>query len=137
MPVDFLDGLVDYLRHDAGVYALTGSRVYPAELPASEASTMPRYAIVLVPAGGMSEASNVPLQSPRVDLFCYAATPKQARMLYYESARALKALARDVHALTLLHTAVQSAGPLVGRTPETWPMCWASWIIKASTEDAS
>jgi hypothetical protein len=134
---DFLDGLTDYLRQDPGVYALAANRIYPAELPAAEAKDMPRYAIVLIPAGGMSEASDVPLQSPRVDVFCYAATPKQARMLYYESARALRVLARDVHALTLLHSAVQSAGPLVGRTPETWPMCWASWIINASTEDAS
>jgi hypothetical protein len=134
---DFLDGLVDYLRAGAGVYELAAGRIYPAELPAADAKLMPRYAVVLIPAGGMSEASDVPLQSPRVDVFCYGASPKQARMLYYESARALKALARDVHALTLLHSAVQSAGPLVGRTPEGWPMCWASWIIKASTEDAS
>jgi hypothetical protein len=134
---DFLDGLVDYLKQDVTLHELAAGRIYPAELPATEAALMPRYAIVLVPAGGTAEASNVALQSPRVDVFCYGATPKQARMLYYEATRALKALARDVHALTLLHTAVQSAGPLVGRTPEGWPMCWASWIINASTEDAS
>ena len=137
MTVDFLDALTAYLRADSGIAALAGARVYPAELPATEAASMPRYAVTIVPSGGGGEASDLAYQTPRVDVFCYAATPKQARMLYFEVARALQGLRRNVHALTLLHTATPSAGPLMGRTPEAWPMAWGSWQIRAGTGDAS
>jgi hypothetical protein len=98
---------------------------------------MPRYAVVLVPSGGDAEAIQVRLNAPSVDVFCYGATPKQARMLALTVARSLQDLLRFNYASTLLHSAVQGGGPWQGRTPEAWPMAWSSWIIRAGTEDAS
>ena len=137
MSVDFLDALTAYLAHDAGVAALAGARVFPAELPAAEAASMPRGTIVLIPTGGLYAANNVPLQAPRVDVTCYGATPQQARLLSYAAQAALVSLARDAYAQCLLHSAVQGGGPLAGRTPEGWPYLWSSWIVRAGVEPVS
>jgi hypothetical protein len=134
MIADPFDALADYLRHDAGVTALAGQRVWPRELPADEAANMPRAAIVLVPQGGLWGHDTVSLQAPRCDVTCYAETPKAAYALYGAAFEALRALARKTHAGALLNSAVQGGGPIQGRDPDTrWPFVWSSWIISAST----
>jgi hypothetical protein len=131
---DPFDALADYLRHDAAVYELAAQRVFPRELPATEAASMPRAAIVLTPAGGLSGHDTVSLQAPRCDVTCYGETPKAAYTLYLTAFAALRALSRKTHANALLNSAVQGGGPLSGRDPDThWPFVWSSWVVSAST----
>lgn len=137
MSVDFADSLVAYLRAAPGVTALAGVRVYPAELPTTEAVSMPRYAVVVVPLGGGGPASDVHALTPKIDITCYGATPKQARMLWLAVNAALRDLRRAVWAGCLLHSAVILAGPLQMRNPEThWPLAWGSWQMTVSTDEA-
>jgi hypothetical protein len=136
--IDFADSLVGFLRADGAVNALASTRVYAAELPVSEAATMPRYAVVVEPLGGSGPASQTPTWSPRLDITCYGATPKQARMLWFALAQALQDLRRAVYAGCLLHSAIPLMGPLQTRHPEThWPLVWGSWQMIVSTEAAS
>ena len=131
---DPFDALTDYLRSNSDVAALASARIWPRELPASEAMSMPRGAIVLVPAGGLGGFDTVSLMSPRVDLTCYAASPKQAFMLYLAAFEALRALSRKTHAHALLSSAIQGGGPIQSRDPDTkWPFVWSSWTLFAST----
>lgn len=135
--VDWMDGLQDYLVHRAALAGLVGTRVYPDELPATDAASMPQRAIVLRATTGSRPASNAAVLDPRVDVTCYGATLKEARSLWLTVAEELQALARGVHARCLLHGAVLLAGPIGTRDPEThWPLYWGSWQVTAGTEEA-
>jgi hypothetical protein len=131
---DSCDALCDYLSRDINVVALVGSRFYPGELPKSEAGSMPRAAIVVRWSGGPGERNG--LHTPRVDVDCYGATPKEARLVYLAVFAALRSLSRQVHAMMLLHSAVQSSGPIPTRAAEVadWPMVWSSWNVTAGDE---
>lgn len=131
---DVYDALTDYLRQCHDVTDLASVRIFPRELPASEAVSMPRAAIVLVPSGGLGGNDTVSLMSPRVDITAYAATPKQAFLLYLAAFEALRALSRKTHAHALLSSAIQGGGPLQMRDADTaWPFVWSSWTLFAST----
>ena len=94
MTVDFADALVGYLRDVPDVAALAGANVFPAELPGDLAASMPGYAVVVNPLGGSRMASGAGARDPRVDVTCYGATPKQARMLWLAVEAALQELRR-------------------------------------------
>jgi hypothetical protein len=133
--VDWLDGLVGYLRAHPDVAPLAGARIYPAELPADEAVDMPRYAVVMEPMGGKGPASAARDLRPRVDITCYGATPKQSRMLWLAVADALQELNRATFANSLLHNALLLAGPIQTRHPEThWPLTWGSWQVTVGAD---
>lgn len=137
MTVDFADALVGYLRAAPGVNALASTRVYAAELPTVEAGDMARYAVVIVPTGGSGPASNIRELHPKVDVTCYGATPKLARMMWLTVAQALQDLSRALYAGCLLHSAIPLAGPIQTRNPEThWPLVWGSWMVLVSTDEA-
>lgn len=129
--------LVAYLRADTALYALVGARVYGAELPASEASHMPRAAVVVRDAGGMGARSEAPVWTPRVDVWCYGATPLEAKAVHLAVHAALRVLHRQVHAGALLHAASPGSGPHADRDPDTrWPLVWSSWTVIAGEEPA-
>ncbi|HSV29705.1 MAG TPA: DUF3168 domain-containing protein [Candidatus Omnitrophota bacterium] len=134
---DVVLAAVTYLQADAGVAALAGARVFGAEVPALEAKSMPRQALVVRYAGGMGPRDDVPIQAPRLDVWAYGATPGEASALYLAAHGALRALARAVHAGALLHSAIQGGGPISGRDPDTrWPFVWGSWVITAGEDPA-
>ncbi len=137
MMVDFLDALQNYLVHWPAVAELVSTRVYPDELPATEAVSMPRPALVLRATTGSRPRSEAAVLDPRVDVLCYGATLKEARALWLTVAEALQALRRGVHARCLLHGSALLAGPIGTREPEThWPVYWGSWQLTAGTEEA-
>lgn len=134
---DVIPAVIAYLKADSGVAALAGARVFGAEVPAREAQSMPRQALVVRYAGGMGVRDDVPIQTPRLDVWAYGATPGEASALYLAAHGALRTLARAVHAGALLHSAIQGGGPISGRDPDThWPFVWGSWVITAGEEPA-
>lgn len=127
-----LTALRTHLLSDAGVLALASTRIYAGELPKSEADNMPRSAMVATLAGGSGPASAVPIMYVTVDVSCYGATGLQATTLYLAMRAALRTLQRELFADSLLHSAVEIAGPLELRDPDThWPFTWSSWRIIA------
>jgi hypothetical protein len=128
-----LTALKSHLLYDGGVSDLVGSRVFAGELPKNEADNMPRYTVVATLAGGGGPASDVPLMYVTVDVTCYGATGLQATTLYLAARQALRTLRRTTLSESLLHSAVELAGPLELRDPDThWPFTWSSWRIIAS-----
>jgi hypothetical protein len=122
-----------YLLYDPAVSALALERVYAGELPKAEADNMPRYAVVATLAGGSGPASDAPIMQVTVDIACYGATVMQATGLYLAVRAALRTLRRATDdGEALLHSAVEIAGPMELRDPETkWPLTWSSWRILA------
>lgn len=128
-----LAGVVSYLVGVSAVYTATGGRVFGAELPRAQAPTMPQAAVVVTLAGGGGPASDAPELRVTCDVTCYGATPYLALELYLTVRAGLRALARDTWASTLLHSAVEVAGPMQLRDPEMrWPFVWSSWRVFAS-----
>jgi len=128
-----LTAVRSHLLNDADVLTLAGVRVYAGELPKTEASAMPRQAVVVTLAGGAGPASDVPIMQIVIDVTCYGATGLQATSLYLATRAALRTLRRDLAADSLLHSAVELSGPMELRDPDTdWPLTWSSWRVIAS-----
>jgi len=128
-----LAGLVAYLVGDTNVYTATAGRVYGGELPKSQAGEMPRATVLCALSGGGGPASDAPELRVTCDVSCYGATPYAALELYLTVRAALRTLARDTGASALLHSAVETAGPLELREPDVrWPVVWSSWRVIAS-----
>lgn len=130
---DPVAAVVAALKADADVADLAGGRVFGGELPAREAKSMPRAAVVLKPAGGgLLGAATADYGDQRLDVDCYAATPLSAWELYLAVYTALKALRRSVHAETLVHWAKPSTKGTLARDPDTdWPITVSSWQVLA------
>lgn len=149
--VDDLAALVAYLRTDAQIIALCGTRVFADELPSEEAALMPRAAIVVNDAGlgsgggalGMLNASNIPVNQTTKDLRCYGATFEEARKVWGVAAGALKELGqvggRRVITLAdpgstrvMLYSATPGA-PATTREPEVdWPLTFGTFNLMAA-----
>jgi hypothetical protein len=129
---DHIEALVAFLKLDADVASVAASRVFGAELPESETSFMPRSAVVLLPAGGLTAIGDGVQRygDVRVDVRAYGTTPKLANDVWRAVHPALKDLLREVHAETLLHWAKPSGGPISLRDPDThWPFVLSSWQV--------
>lgn len=133
--VDVIPALISFLKADAAVAALVGTRVFGAEVPAGETASQPRKAIILRQGGGTSEDSYLPLGIPRIDLHAHGETPYEARRVRRAAHTALKALQREVitgvtDGDVLLHHLNASGGPVDLRFPETdWPVVIESWDV--------
>ncbi len=133
-----LAGVVAFLVGTPEVYNATGGRVFGSELPKNQAGAMPQAAVVVRAAGGGGPASDVPYLALTVDATCYGATPYAALELYLVVKAALRDLRRDTMASALLHSAVEVAGPLDLRDPDThWPFCWSSWRVLAGEKEST
>lgn len=141
MSADPIAALIAVLQADAGVAALAGTRVFGDELPADEAGSMPRKAVVLKPSGGPSLAAGSYLEhdSQRVDAVSYGETPYEAQRLRAAVAAALKPLKRVVAASVLLHWVEPAGGFTTGRDPDAaWPSAFQSFqVFYAETEIAA
>lgn len=126
-----------YLLADAGVSAIASTRVFAAELPSTEASNMPRAAVVVTAAGGgqasLGARSHVPVGSIRMDVRCYGETPAAASALHYAVLSALKAIGRTFVDATLLHSCVVEGGPFNLREPDVdWPLVLSTYSLLAA-----
>ena len=132
MSADPIAALVAFLKADAGVIALAGTRVFGLELPATEAAPMPRKAVVLQASGGPSLAAGSYLEhdTQRVDAFSYGETPFEAQRLRRAVFDALKPLRRVVVTSTLLHWVEPAGGFATQRDPDAdWPRAFQSFQV--------
>lgn len=85
-------GIVQFLRLDAVVSALTGGRIVRPALEEGEDKLMPRSAIVVRKAGGgaMFGRGNLQVIDSRIDCICYGSTRLEADSVAGEVERALK-----------------------------------------------
>ncbi len=130
MSADVIDGLITFLKADAPLTALVGTRVFGLELPAAEAGEMPRTAVVVQPSGGstLTEGTYAPLTAQRVDVFSYGETPFEAERVRRAVFDALKALRRAVNASVLIHWCDPAGGFANLRDPDTtWPINFQSF----------
>lgn len=146
--IDELAAVVKFLRQDAGVAALVGTRVFADELPASLAASMPIKAIVVNDAGfgsgggalGMSNNSYMPWANTTKDMRCYGETYAEARKVWNAAAGALKDLGlsgREVIDIgggirVMLYSATPAA-PATMREPEVdWPLTFGTFNLEAA-----
>ena len=130
MPIpDPLAAVRAYLLADALVNSLTGGRVYGAELPASDAGSMPQRSAVIQYSGGTAigpgARSYVRVGLYRIDVKAYGATPFEAAEVHFACHDRLKnQLKRSVElGDTLLHNAVVAGGPINLRNGDLdWPL---------------
>ncbi len=135
---DLVSSLVALLLADATIAAQAGTRVFGGELPASEASSMPRKALVIQPSGGSSltGASFIQADTERVDLFAYGATPKEAGDLADLAGLVLRNARRKVWAGLLIHWVKPAGGSSSGRDPAlTWPRAFRSFQAFRSLQE--
>lgn len=132
---DPVGALRAFLAADAGVAAITGTRVFGGELPAAESAAMPRAAVVVRPSGG-AQAIGGEWQTygdARYDFRLYGATPREAYALWRVVHPALKHMKRAVVDSTMLHWARPAGGPLALRDPGTeWPFTLCTFQVLAS-----
>lgn len=133
---DPIGALVAVLKADADVAALVGTRVFGSDLPGDESDSMPRAAVVIKPAGGgLLDPGYQRWNDSRVDLICYAETPKLGADLYRTAHPVLKQLSRSEWAGCLLHWARPAGGPITMRDIDTdWPFTFSSWQVLASEQ---
>jgi len=133
---DPIAGVVAFLEADSAVTALVSTRVFGGELPAAEAESMPRAAIVVTPAGGgLIGRAYQSYGDTRVALTCYGANRRDSYQVYLAAAAALKQLRHAEHGDCLLMWARASAGGSTTTDPDTdWPVTLASWQVLASEQ---
>ena len=124
---DMIGALVALLKADTGVAALVDVRVFGLELPAAQASDMPRKGVILRPSGGVSALGGyVEATAERVDAVSWGETPYEANRVSLAVRAALMRARRQVIAVddtgVLIHSAEEAGGRLSIRDAETnWP----------------
>lgn len=137
---NIIEALVAVLGADPSVAALAGARVFGVELPQAEAASMPRAAVVVQPAGGVSFArgSYIEHDTQRIDLFAYGATPFEANTLRATCRRVLKAVRRQVVGGVLIHWAEPAGGFSAGRDADAdWPRAFQPFQIFHALKEVS
>lgn len=139
MAQDVLKAAISLLKADAAVAALVSARVFGEELPTSEASSMPRKAVVVrrgagtAGLGGYLEVERAPL-----DVFCWGETPLESEKVRQAVHEALKQARRQVRDGVLLHGFEPNGGPAALRDPDTqWPYTLSTWSFLASEAAAT
>ena len=135
---DPIVALTAFLRADAALVALLGTRVFGAELPEHEVASMPQRCVVLRRAGGggLHTGGYMRLGDFRLDVTCYGETPYQAAQVNLAVQDALKNMRRNVQGAALLHWATPSGGGIALRDPDAeWPLVFSSWQVLASEQE--
>lgn len=135
---DIVTAIVDLLKADAGVANLCGGRVFGGELPAAEAASMPRSAVVVQPSGGpaFQPGGRLKAEAQRLDLVAYAATPMEAASLRDALRKALVMTVRRLVSDVLVHWVRSAGGYLAGRDRDgQWPYAFQSFQALYSTEE--
>lgn len=135
---DIITAIVDVLKADAGVAAISGAHGYGDELPEAIIPDMPRPAFVVRPSGGapFQPRSTVVLTAQRIDLVCYGATPYEADRLRRAAAPVLIGLKRRLVGSVLIHWAQSAGGYLTGRDRDgKWPYAFQSFQTLFASEE--
>jgi hypothetical protein len=130
--------LIAYLRSNAALTVLIGTRVFGAELPENQVAFMPQRSVVLRRAGGglLMGEGYMRLGDFRLDVTCYGETPYQASQVNLALYEALKQMRRNVQGSALLHWANPSGGGIALRDPDAeWPLVFSSWQVLASEQE--
>lgn len=135
-----LVAVMTFLKADAGVSALVGTRVYGIEVPESELknwATQARHTVVVLPDGqpsfGPGVDDNLQLQTNFFDFRSYGATMFEAMTLQLAVREALKNLDRSIQSQTLIHSAKPLGGPSPLRDADRdWPFMLESFTVLAS-----
>lgn len=137
---DLIAGLRAILLADASIEATTDGRVFGGELPDDEAASMPRAAIVLAEAGGtaLMADSYVEVETQRVDLFAFGATPAEANALARAAALILRRVRRGIYAGVVIHWVKPGGGALQARERDLeWPFAFQSFQVLHALEAVS
>lgn len=126
---DVLDALIVYLKADAGVAALVGTKVYGIEIAPNRAEDMPEKTITVRPEGGNPRPGTVPIAQPRYDFWSTAETYLEAVEVDRAVFDALVALRRETTDTVLLHCALPAHGHRATREPTTG---WRA-VVRAAT----
>lgn len=137
---DIVTAIVEVLKANAGVAALVGEHVYGGELPADVAKVMPRSVIVVQPSGGVpfAPASTARVESQRLDLISYGATPLEASRLRSIANRVVLDTRRRVVASVLIHWVQWAGGYLAGRDRDGgWPYAFQSYQTLFASDEVA
>jgi len=135
---DILTALVARIKADPTVNVLSAGRVYEAELPRSESGSMARKAAVVSLAGGYETNMNLPISSPRMEVWSYGEDYYQASTLDRAIYDVLKSLNRVVSEGVLLHSVGISSGPTQYRDPVNgWPAMIRYITVLADDRDVT
>lgn len=134
---DPVTALCAYLRSDAELTVLVGTKVFGAELPENQNAAMPQRCVVLRRAGGgFLTGGYLRAGDFRLDCFCYGPTPYEAARVNLAVQEALKQMRRNVQGTALLHWANPSGGGINLRDPDAeWPLVFSSWQVFASEQE--
>lgn len=131
--VDPIAAVLAVLKADADVAALAANRVFGGEVPRTEVEHMPRAAVVVSGAGGPGGYAYMDFAKVRIDVDCYAATPRDAWLLHLAVRTKLKHLRRTHAKGVLIHSADVSADGSSGVDPETdWPVTVSSYLLSVA-----
>lgn len=146
--VDELAGVVAFLRADADVAALCGTRVWGTEMPDTEAAALQAAinagtqhgCIVVNDTGlgsgggalGMANASYIPVSATTKDLRAYDSTPYRAKAVYMAAFNALKNMRRLTRAGALLYSAVPTAAAQMREPAVDWPVAFGTFNLLAA-----
>lgn len=129
---DPIGAVVAMLSAHAPLAFALGGRVFGGELPATEAASMPRKALVVRPSGGVSLTGNTfaEVDTQRIDLFAYGETPREADWVMKVAGLHLRRMRPGVWAGTMLHSCNSASGASSGREPGTeWPREFRSFQL--------
>lgn len=127
--IEIIVGLVDYLKADAGVAALVGTRVYGVEIPPTQVDSMPQKAVMVRPEGGNPRPGTLPIARPRYDLWSTAETFLEAIEVDAAVFDALETLRREDISNVFLHCVLPAHGHRATREPTTG---WRA-VVRAAT----
>ena len=143
MSADVIGAMVALLKAQSAVSNLVVDRVFGIELPDEEAASMPRKAIVIRPAGGVSPVGGyVKHTAARFDFICWGETPFEADRLSRAVFNTLKAARRQTVSVegvpVLIHWIEDAGGRLAIRDSDTnWPAATQAFQIFHAIEAAA
>lgn len=135
---DIVAALVAVLTADPATAEMAGGHVYGVELPKAAVEAMPLNALVVQPSGGtpLTAESDAALETQRVDILAYAATPALANELRRRAIAALKKVKRKTFAGVLIHWVNSAGGFSSAREREgLWPQSFQSLQTLYSTQE--
>lgn len=138
--MDVLVATRQYLLAQAEISDLVDERIFVGGLPAEEAASMPRKAIVINPSGGLTFGGGsggndlTDLIEQRMDFSFYGETAFESGKVRGAVFIVMKRLIRQVFAEVLLHRALLSGGAIWTKDFDgNWPFFLQTWSVLGST----
>jgi len=129
---DPIGAVVMILAGSAAVSDLAGTDIYGGELPAEAVARLPKGMVVVQASGGVSltQGSYAEHDTQRIDVTCYAKTPREAEMLRKAAEKILRQIRRQAVAGTLIPWIDSAGGSMAGRERDgSWPTAFQSFQV--------